>query len=180
MWSVLLLFLIPVGGGIPAGVLLAKAKGLAWPLTAGLYFVSDALLALALEPVLMLVAAWGRRVPALARFAQAMKAAMARSVALLGGAGAGPFGLVMIAFGVDPVTGRATAMAAGHGFLAGWGLAIAGDMLYYAVIAAATLRLSTVFKNPNTTVLVVLGAMVAVPVAVRAARARLTRWRGRC
>jgi len=172
MWSVLLLFLIPVGGGIPAGVLLAKAKGLAWPLTAGLYFVSDALLALALEPVLMLVAAWGRRVPALARFAQAMKAAMARSVALLGGAGAGPFGLVMIAFGVDPVTGRATAMAAGHGFLAGWAFAIAGDMLYYAVIALTTLQLNAVIKNPNTTVLVVLGAMILVPMLIRSVRSR--------
>ena len=34
---VLMLFLLPVGGGIPAGVLLARAKGMAWPVTAGLY-----------------------------------------------------------------------------------------------------------------------------------------------
>jgi hypothetical protein len=36
MGPVLMLFLLPVGGGIPAGVLLARAKGFAWPLTAGL------------------------------------------------------------------------------------------------------------------------------------------------
>ena len=37
MLSVFMLFLLPVGGGIPAGVLLARANGLSWPVTAGLY-----------------------------------------------------------------------------------------------------------------------------------------------
>ena len=171
MVPVLLLFLLPVGGGIPAGVLLARAKGLAWPMTAGLYFVSDVLLALAFEPILRLVAAWGGKVPFLARFRAAMKAAMARSVAHVSG-GAGPFALVMIAFGVDPMTGRASALAAGHGFLAGWALAIAGDMLYYAVISLTTLRLNSYFRNPNTTILVVLGAMMVVPILVRSCRPR--------
>jgi hypothetical protein len=49
MLSVLLLFLLPVGGGIPAGVLMARSQGLAWPVTAGLYLVSDVLLALCLN-----------------------------------------------------------------------------------------------------------------------------------
>ena len=31
MLPVLMLFLIPIGGGIPAGVLLARDHGLAWP-----------------------------------------------------------------------------------------------------------------------------------------------------
>ncbi len=169
MVPVLLLFLLPVGGGIPAGVLLARTEGLAWPLTAGLYLVSDVLLALAFEPVLRLFAAWGRRVPFLARLRMAMKAAMARGVTHVGG-GAGPLALVMIAFGVDPMIGRASALAAGHGFLAGWTFAIAGDMLYYAVIALTTLRLNAYFRSPNTTILVVLGAMILVPMLVRALR----------
>ncbi|HJW73849.1 MAG TPA: hypothetical protein VJ486_13580, partial [Geothrix sp.] len=152
MVPVLMLFLLPVGGGIPAGVLLARTNGLAWPMTAALYFVSDVILALAFEPVLRLLVAVGRKVAFLARFSAAMKAAMARSTAHFGGPGAGPFALVMIAFGVDPMTGRASALAAGHGFLAGWAFAIAGDMLYYAVIAATTLRLNAYFRNPNTTV----------------------------
>ena len=172
MVPVLMLFLLPVGGGIPAGVLLARAKGLAWPMTAGLYFVSDVILALAFEPVLRLLAAWAGKVPLLARFRAAMKVAMARSVALFSSPGAGPFALVMIAFGVDPMTGRATALAAGHGFLAGWTFAIAGDMLYYAVIAVTTLRLNAYFRSPNTTILVVLGAMIIVPILVRSFRSR--------
>jgi hypothetical protein len=170
MLPVLLLFLLPVGGGIPAGVLLAQSNGLPWPLTAGLYFVSDVILALAFEPVLRLFVVLGRRVPFLARFGAAMRGAMARSAAHVGGPGAGPVSLVMIAFGVDPMTGRSAALAAGHGFLAGWAFAIAGDMLYYAVIALTTLRLNTVIRNPNTTMWIVLGAMLVVPMLVRRLR----------
>ena len=164
---VLKLFLLPVGGGIPAGVLLARANGLAWPITAGLYLVSDVILALAFEPILRLLGALAGKVPFLARFSAALKQATTRSVAHFSGTGAGPLSLVMIAFGVDPMSGRATAHAAGHGFVAGWAFAIAGDMLYFAVIALTTLRLNSYFRDPNTTMLVVLGVMFVVPILVR-------------
>ena len=167
MFSVLKLFLLPVGGGIPAGVLLAHGKGLAWPITTGLYLVSDIVLALAFEPILRLLAAVVAKVPFLTRFSSALKVVMARSVGHFSGTTAGPLTLVMIAFGVDPMTGRATALAAGHGFLAGWAFAIVGDMLYFAVIGLTTLRLNSYFQDPNTTMLVVLGAMFAVPILVR-------------
>jgi hypothetical protein len=181
MADVLKLFVIPVGGGIPAGVLLARDHGLAWPLTAGLYLVSDLLLAVAFEPVLRLLELLGGKVLFLARFGAAMKTVTTRSVAHFGGSGAGPLALVMIAFGVDPMTGRATALAAGHGFLAGWAFAIAGDMLYFAVIALTTLQLNSYFKDPNTTVLIVLAAMFLLPVLVRSCRSRLrSQRRGDC
>ncbi len=172
--SVLKLFLIPVGGGIPAGVLLAQAKGVAWPVTAALYLVSDIFLAVAFEPVLRLLAWIAGKVPVLARFGAAMKSVPARSAAHFSGIGAGPLALIMVAFGVDPMTGRAAALAAGHGFLAGWAFAIAGDMLYFAVIAVTTLRLSSYFRNPNTTVLIVLGAMFIVPILARRFRSAKT------
>lgn len=167
MIPVLTLFLIPVGGGIPAGVLLARQSGLAWPVTAGLYFVSDVILAFAFEPILRLLVALGRKIPVLARVAAAMKTVMDRTAAQYGGAGAGPFTLIMIAFGVDPMTGRAAALAAGHGFVAGWAIAIAGDMLYYGVLAFTTLRLNAYVKDPNTTVAIVLGAMILAPLLTR-------------
>jgi hypothetical protein len=170
MFPVLMLFLIPVGGGIPAGVLLARTKGLPWPVTAGLYLVSDLMLALAFEPILQLLVWLGGKVPFLARFSAAMKAAIARTVALFSGTGAGPMTLVMISFGVDPMTGRASALAAGHGLLMGWAIAIAGDMLYYAVIAVTTLRLNMYFRDPDTTIWIVLGAMIVVPMIVRYSR----------
>jgi hypothetical protein len=141
-------------------------------MTAGLYFVSDVILAIAFEPVLRLFVAWGGKVSFLARLSAPMKAAMARNLAHFSGTGAGPFALVMIAFGADPMTGRATAFAAGHGFVTGWTFAISGDMLYYAVIALTTLRLNSYFRDPNTTMLVVLGAMIVVPILARYFRSR--------
>lgn len=172
MLSVLKLFVIPVGGGIPAGVMLAQAKGVAWPVTTLLYLVSDILLAVAFEPVLRLLALVCMKVPFLARIGALMKEATARSVANFSGTGAGPISLIMIAFGVDPMTGRASALAAGHGFIAGWAFAIAGDMLYFAVIAITTLRLNTYIRDPDTTMLIVLAAMFLVPVLVRRMRSR--------
>ena len=172
MVPVLLVFLLPFGGGISAGVLLAHSKGLGWPATAGLYFFSDVILALAFEPILRLLAAWGRKSAFLTRFTVAMKVAMARSAAHFSSPGAGPIALIMIAFGVDPMTGRATALAAGHGFLAGWAIAITGDMLYYAVIALATLRLNAYLRAPNITILIIMGAMILVPTLVRRFRSR--------
>ena len=167
IYPVLKLFLLPVGGGIPAGVLLASAKGVAWPVTTALYLVSDMILALAFEPILRLLAALGARVQFLARLSVPFKNMRARSVTYFSGTGAGPLTLIMIAFGVDPMTGRATALAAGHGFLTGWAFAIAGDMLYFAVIALTTLRLNSFFRDPNITMLVVLGAMFGVPILIR-------------
>jgi hypothetical protein len=167
MLPVLMLFLIPIGGGIPAGVLLAREHHIAWPLTMGLYFVSDVILAFLFEPVLRLLIAAGRKIPSLARATEALRRAMDRTAAQYGGGGAGPFTLIMIAFGVDPMTGRAAAAAAGHGFVSGWAIAITGDMIYYTVIMVATLRLNSVIGDPNRTMAVILAAMIFLPVLVR-------------
>jgi len=173
MLAVFMLFLFPVGGGIPAGVLLARTNGLAWPVTAGLYFVSDVVLAFAFEPVLRLLVVLGRKVPVLARFGAAMRIAMARNAAYVSGKSTGPLTLVMISFGVDPMTGRATALTAGRGIVAGWAFAIAGDMLYYAVVALTTLRLNAYVSNPSLTILAVLGAMMLAPLIARYCRSKL-------
>ena len=172
MLTILMLFLLPVGGGIPAGVLLASAKGLSWPLTAGLYWMSDVILAVAFEPILRLFVWLGTKIPFLARLGAVMTTAMARNAKFFGNTASSPAMLVLIAFGVDPMTGRASALAAGHGFLMGWVFAITGDMLYYAVIAITTLRLNVYFHNPDTVMLLVLGAMIITPMIVRFIRSR--------
>lgn len=164
------LFLLPVGGGIPAGVLLARDSGVAWPLTAVTYLVSDLVLALAFEPVLRLFALIFGRFRPLSRLAAAFKAANARSTTQLAGTSTGPLALILVSFGVDPMTGRSTALAAGHGFLAGWAFAIAGDLLYFAVIALTTLKLNRYVKDPATTVGLVLAAMLLIPMLVRRLR----------
>lgn len=170
--AILKLFIIPVGGGIPAGVLLAQAKGVVWPYTTIIYLVSDILLACVFEPFLRLIAITCSKITFLSRLSNAMKAASARTAEQLHGTGAGPIALIMIAFGVDPMTGRATALAAGHGFIAGWTFAIIGDMLYFAVIAITTLKLNSYIKNPNLTMLLVLTGMFCIPPLIRRIRAK--------
>jgi hypothetical protein len=170
MIPVLMLFLIPIGGGIPAGVLMAKTRGIGWPMMTFLYFVSDVILAFLFEPILKLVILAGKKLPALARMTEAMRQAMKKTSDYYGGAGAGPFMLVMIAFGVDPMTGRTAAAAAGHGFVAGWSIAIAGDMLYFLLIAAATLKLNAALGDPNRTMAIILVGMLVAPMLVRKAK----------
>ncbi len=165
----LLLFLIPVGGGIPAGVLMAHARGIGWPLMMGLYFVSDVVLAGLFEPLLRLLILVGRMVPVVGRAAQALRTAVQRTAAQYGNA-SGPLALVLVSFGVDPMTGRAAAAAAGHGFLPGWTIAITGDMFYFALLMVSTLWLGSALGNDRLTIGVMLFVMLGLPVILR-------RWR---
>ena len=142
------------------------------------YLLSDVLLALVFEPLLRLGSRWGNKSRLGARVGAAFRQATERSVAHFRGTGAGPLALVMIAFGVDPMTGRASALAAGHGFITGWVIAITGDMLYFGVIAVSTLGLNRYIRDPDTTMLIVLAAMFLLPVVIRAVRTRLARWWG--
>jgi len=165
-WGVLSLYLIPVGGGIPAGVLLAKRHGIGWPASSVLYFVSDVILALIFEPLLKGVIALGRRMPRLGRVTEAFRASMRRTGEKYGTA-AGPVALILIAFGIDPMTGRSAAAAAGHGFVSGWTLAIAGDMLYFWVIMISTLSLNSILGDGTWTTMIIMAAMLLVPMAVK-------------
>ena len=132
------------------------------------------ILACVFELILQMIIAVCRRMPKLAQAREIFRLAMEKTTALYG-VGAGPFALVMIAFGVDPMTGRAAAAAAGHGFFSGWAIAIAGDMLYFAVIMVATLKLSDVLGDPNRAMWIVLAAMIIVPLLVRRLRSSCRR-----
>lgn len=168
-WKVLILFMDPVGAGIPGGVLLARKYGLGWPMMMGLYFISDVVMACTFEPVMKFFVAAGKKVPFLARVGAAMAESTRRTVSLYGSKG-GPVALILVSFGVDPMTGRAAAAAAGHGFLAGWAMAIAGDMMYFAVIMVSTLWLNSVLGNGTWTMALVCLLMFVVPSMIR-------RWR---
>lgn len=77
----LLLFLVPVGGGIPAGLIMAHARGVGWPVMMALHLVSDVMLAFAFEPMLRLLAALGRAVPAFGRVVDFVRATARNSAA---------------------------------------------------------------------------------------------------
>jgi hypothetical protein len=162
LWDVLLIFLIPFGGGIPAGVILAQSRGLPWPMMALLYFISDVILACVFEPILLLFIKYGKKFQFLARVSQVMKLTIQKTIEHYGNS-SGVFALIMIAFGVDPMTGRAVAVAAGHGFLAGWMIAIAGDMIYFTLLMVSTLWLKSVIGDGTWTMLIIFGLMMIIP-----------------
>jgi len=170
-WGVFLLFLVPVGGGIPAGVLLASARGLSVLVMMALYFVSDLILACIFEPMLLGLRTLGRLIPPLGRFGQRFIAATQWSGMQAGSSTAGPLRLVLVAFAVDPMTGRAAAAAAGHGFVPGWAIAITGDMFYFALLAYTTLGMHQLLGNAQLTVAVMLLVMLVVPAVIRHWRA---------
>jgi hypothetical protein len=150
-----LLFLIPIGGGIPLGVIMGTDAGVSPPMLALMYFVSDIFMAVTHEPFFWLLAWLANIFPALGKvrdfFAKASGAA-----GLKDEGGHGPLGLVLFSFTVDPVSARGAAAAAGHGFLAGWAFSIAGDMLYFGVLMAATLWLRDLFGDERSTIGVTL------------------------
>ncbi|NUM88106.1 MAG: hypothetical protein HUU37_02775 [Bdellovibrionales bacterium] len=173
-WDVFLLFTVPVGGGIPAGVLLADARGLGWGVMLGLYFASDIVLACVFEPVMLGMLRWARSSPRASKALEVMGRGSRKAVERWG-VHPSPFALVMITFGTDPMTGRAVAKAAGHGFLTGWAVTIAGDMLFFTVVMVSTLRLSDWTGNGTLAAVIVTLAILLAPALVRKARAALTR-----
>ena len=170
-WKVLVLFIIPIGGGLPAGVLLAKNQGINWQITTVLYFISDVILACAFEPLLLLFIAAAKRIHFLDRVGLAMKERMKKITAHYG-TGLGPFALLMISFGIDPMTGRTAAIAAGHGFITGWLIAIAGDMVFFALLMVSTLLLNNILGDGTWTTLIILALMMIVPTFFRRFRKR--------
>lgn len=162
LWDVLFLFLIPIGGGIPAGVMLAQSRGIDWPIMMLLYFISDVILACSFEPAMLLFIKFGKRSQLLTRFSEIMKLMIQKTIEHYGSS-SNVFFLIMIAFGVDPMTGRAVAVAAGHGFFIGWMIAILGDMIYFTLLMISTLWLKSVIGDGTWTMLIIFAIMIMVP-----------------
>ena len=171
LWEVLILFSIPIGGGIPVGVVLAKKHGIPWPMMMLLYFISDVMLAVVFEPLMWLVIAGGKKSRFLTRFTETLKSLTKKTTANYG-TQLGPLALIMISFGVDPMTGRGISVAAGHGFLAGWTLAILGDMIYFTLIMVSTLFLNNILGDGTWTTVIIMVAMMAIPAMIRRFRDR--------
>jgi hypothetical protein len=172
--EVLSLFLIPVGGGIPAGVILAKNRGLVWPVTTILYLISDIILACIFEPLML----WFIKAMKHSKFLQNWAAAHKQTLEKLGHKQSlkpGPFALVMVSLGVDPMTGRVAARAAGHGFITGWAIAICGDMIFFAIIMISTLWLDSILGDGTLTAVIIMVAMIVVPMLFRKWRASRTK-----
>ncbi len=164
-----MLFLIPIGGGIPGGILLAKTRGIAWPVMMFLYFCSDVVLACVFEPIMLAFIRLTKDIKKMEPLRQAFRLSIQKSIALYGNK-TGPLALIVVALGVDPMTGRAAARSAGHGFVTGWLIAITGDMLYFSILMVSTLWLNGILGNGTLTMFIILALMIAVPWGIRKIR----------
>lgn len=154
-WGAFILFLVPIGGGIPLGVLMARDAGVSPAIMALMYFVSDIFMAVTHEPFFMLLGWLAGIIPVLGKVRDFFARTSGRA-GLRDGGKRGPLGLILFSFTVDPISCRGAAAAAGYGFVPGWMFAIAGDMLYFGVLMAATLWLSGMFGDERVTVGAVL------------------------
>lgn len=169
--GVFLLFMFPVGGGIPLGVIMARDGGLSPIVTLALYAASDVLGALTAEPYVMFFRWLSRRVSFLAWIGERINRATG-AAGLRDGGKRGPLGVALVSFTVSMTAGRAAAIAAGHGPVTGWALAILGDLFYFTVLMVSTLWLSAVLGDERITVGAVLIGMWVVPMLIRRWRAR--------
>lgn len=136
-----------------------------------LYFCSDVLLAFAFEPLMHAFIWIGRRVPFVMRVGEHLRRST-QQLAARYGTRPSPLKLVLIAFAVDPMTGRAAARAAGHGFVAGWLIAITGDMFYFALIMVSTLWLKSVLGDGTAAMFIILVVMMIAPPLLRKLKSR--------
>jgi hypothetical protein len=156
--GVFLVFATQIGAGIPIGVLMARDAGLGWLQTAGLYVVSDVLLAVITEPMLLVLRWLAARVDWLAAFGRRLSR-LSGATGLSDGRVKGPLGLVLFSFIFAPAPARAASEAAGHGPISGWTLAIIGDMIYFGVVMGSTLAVIQVFGDNRLTIApVIIGA----------------------
>lgn len=165
LWDVFLLFMIPGGGGIPAGVILGESRGVSWASMTFIYFCSDIVLACIFEPLLLAVVKFAKTSPKLRLFIEAYKESL-RKTGIKFGLATGPFALVVLSFGVDPMTGRVATRAAGHGFFSGWAIAICGDMFFFGLIMSSCLWLNSILGDGTLAAFIIMLAMFATPIAI--------------
>jgi hypothetical protein len=151
-FGVFLIFATQIGAGIPFGVLMGTKAGLSPVYMAGLYLLSDVLLAVVTEPLLMALRWLSPRVAFIGALGNRLSK-LSGAAGLSQGRVKGPMGLVLFSFVFAPAPARAASEAAGHGVLSGWTLAIIGDMLYFGVIMGSTLAVISIFGDSNRLVI---------------------------
>lgn len=169
--EVFMLFMIPIGGGIPAGVVLGNNRGLSWIVMTLLYILSDLVLAIFFDPVMKIFIHYSKRSPFMAKISEALKKSTEVTTKQYG---LKPkwYHLILISFGVDPMTGRALTHMAGHGFITGWSMAIAGDLLYFGLIMASTLWLNNILGDGTAAAIIVTVAIIGLPMLYKKLRGR--------
>ena len=159
------LFFAPVGPGVPAGVLLARHVPLTATATFGLYALSDVIAAIVCHPLFVLLRRHGRTVRPIRWLGRRLL-----SLAMLGvrtpESGATAPALARIAtvgFGADVYTAGVLATGLPVPRLSGWTSAIAGDLLWFALLLGTSLAAAGIADDDRFIALVMVVAMIAIP-----------------
>ena len=168
-----LLFVIPTGAGIPAGVLLGQRVGLTAASMSGLYVGSGLLRAALFEPVFRWLARRRHAGGRVTRWHEASRALLARH-AMLSRAVRGAWAPLVVGYNLDPMAGRVAAAAVGMGWLRGWSLALIADFAYFVSTAVPTLWLQRVVGNEWLTLLLFIVLSTAIPMLWRRLRRSTT------
>jgi hypothetical protein len=160
--DVFLLYIIPFGGGIPAGTLLANSRGYTWPEMTLIYFFSNLILIPIIEPVIHRVrrADFFNRIPS--QFKTDFLSRMEK-------VGLRPdlFSLVVFAFGADVLSARVATLIAGHGFWSGWLITNVGNMIFFVFMMASTLWFNNLLGDGTIAAVIVMLLFIGVPALYR-------------
>jgi hypothetical protein len=161
---VLALFFAPVGPGIPAGVLLARHVPLNPALTFGLYALSDVIAAFVCHPIFALLRRHGRAVRPIRWLGRRMMA-----IAMVGvpkereRLGPALSRVATVGFGVDIYTGGLLATGLRLPRVPGWLAAIAGDLVWFALLLGTSLATASLIDDDRVILLVMVVAMIVIP-----------------
>jgi len=173
------LFWLPVGPGVPAGVLLARHAGINPALTFCLYFLSDLLGACICHPSFSVMRRAGGRVPLLASVGQRLMRLATLGTGISpeamadqapgGSRGTLPllFRIGTVGFGVDVYTAGMLAVGLPVRNLPGWLAAIAGDLVWFTMLLATSIATAAVTNDDRITAAVMVVVMIALPPIAR-------------
>jgi hypothetical protein len=162
-----LIFMVPIGPGKPAGILLGREAGLGPLEILGLYAAKDVLTGLYLEPLLRLIARHGSRF-AWARSAGEQITAIATRTHLGSGRLAQAISVGLVALGAGFMTGAAALPCARLPRPLGWLSVILGDLTWFSVMLAAAIGLTSIIPdNRMVFVALLLMALLSRPLTRR-------------
>ena len=162
---VLALFFAPVGPGIPAGVLLARHIPLHPALTFGLYTLSDVLAAIVCHPLFVLLRRHGRNVRPVRWLGRRVLSLAMIGVRAPEAGGVAPAlsRIATVGFGVDVYTAGMLATGLAVPRVPGWMSAIAGDLLWFALLLGTSLVAASIANDDRFIVIVMIVAMIVIP-----------------
>jgi hypothetical protein len=164
-WGAFLLFLLPVGPGATAGILVGKNADLSAAVILALYIAADFLRALYFEPLLRLVRRFGSRYAwsrALADQIAEVAARIQLGPGLVGQVGS----LILLSLGGGFTIGVIALASSRVSHVLGWLAVILGDVSWFGFKLAAALGLASVLPDDRLVfVAVVLVAMLGGVIA---------------